>query len=89
MRFSESGLINEYRFKKFLLDYVEFKYDMRQGRLSDLLRTFCCYELAPLFQARFTALDYHLRRKQLQTTPESKDIWLRDGGNDQDEQQFR
>lgn len=39
---------------------------MRQGRLSDLIRTFCCYELSPLFQARFTVLDYHLRRKQLQ-----------------------
>lgn len=89
MRFSQSTLLNEYKFKKFLVDYVEFKYDMRKERLSDILRTFCCYELVPLFQAKFTQLDYHLRRKKLSLSQESLEIWLKDGGSDEDMKQFR
>ena len=86
-RFSDS-LINESQFKNFIVDYGEFRYDLRNAALDRILRTVCCYDLVPIL-AKHAQLDYHLRRKALKLATDSWDIWLHDGSNEQTQVEFQ
>lgn len=45
--------MDEYKFKNFLLDYVDHKYDHSENNFHTSLRTFCCRELVPMLLANF------------------------------------
>jgi hypothetical protein len=52
-KFSHNSLMDEYKFKNFLLDYVDHKYDHHENNFHTSLRTFCCRELVPMLLANF------------------------------------
>ena len=70
--------MDEYKFKNFLLDYVDHKYDHHENNFHTSLRTFCCRELVPMLLANFEPLKYYLKRKKITISDESSQIWLHD-----------
>lgn len=60
--------MDEYRFKNFILDYVDFKYEMAHDTLCSKLRTFCCKEILPFLLANFEQFKYSITRKKANAT---------------------
>ena len=60
--------MSEVSFKDFIIDFVGYKYDMRNQDLPEQLRTFCCREVVPLLEANFESLEYYLMRKKIDMT---------------------
>lgn len=81
-KFSPNGLMDEYLFKNFVLDYVNYKYEMVYDTLSSKLRTFCCREIVPLLLTNFEQFKYSIYRKKGKPTPQSMEIWLKDKVNE-------
>lgn len=78
-RFSHSGLMDQMKFKTFIIDYTEFKYDMKHEPLKNTLQTFCCRQIAPLIlPGGSQQIKCFMRRKKIVLSKDSKLLWLSD-----------